>query len=298
MAEKTIKTFEIFGSTIQGEGFRTGISSIFWRLTGCNLRCKKFGICNDEENTEIPAIIAKIDLYKTAKDLPLSKTGCDSYPASWPEFKRFSVDYTYDQLYEKIKSVTPNQDPRYKDFVITGGEPLLKGTQKKIAEFMTKYIDYFNQYESLTFETNGTQVITDELHDFLVNKFKKPVIFSVSPKLACSGEPKEKTVIPTAIESYKKTIKDILANRENDRITQVYLKFVVSDERDVQEIENYMQSVDFTNHVDGDVYLMPVGGTVAEYNSKVKEVAELAIKYNYRYCYRVHVSVFGNDWQK
>lgn len=295
MAEKTIRITELFGNTIQGEGFRTGVNSTFLRSAGCNFRCKSFGLKKGEENTEIPMIIKNIDQYRRYEDLPLSKTGCDSYPASWPEFKRFSKEYTYDQLYQAIAKETGN--PQYKDFVITGGEPLLKGTQKKLVEFMTKYIDYFNQFESLTFETNGSQVVIEELRDFLVNKFKKSVIFSVSPKLSCSGEPKEKTVIPAAIESYKKTVKDILANRKGDRITQVYLKFVVSDEQDVREIESYMQSVNFTNHVDGDVYLMPVGGTVAEYNGKVKEVAELAIKYNYRYCYRVHVAVFSNLWK-
>lgn len=294
MAEKTIRITELFGNTIQGEGFRTGVKSTFCRIFSCNLRCKSFGLKKGEENTEIPMIIKNIDQYKRYEDLPLSKTGCDSYPASWPEFKRFSKDYTYEQLYQSIKQVS--DAPQYTDLVFTGGEPLIKGTQKKLVEFMTKYIDYINQFESLTFETNGTQVVTEELHDFLVNKFKKPVIFSVSPKLACSGEPKEKTVIPVAIESYKKTVKDILANRKNDKITQVYLKFVVGEEQDVQEIESYTQSVNFTNHVDGDVYLMPVGGTVAEYNSKVKEVAELAIKYNYRYCYRVHVATFKNSW--
>lgn len=293
MAEKTIRINELFGGTIQGEGFRTGVVSTFLRIAGCNFRCKSFGLKKGEENVEIPAIIAKIDTFKTYDDLPLTKTGCDSYPASWPEFKRFNTEYTYEQLREQIEKVTG--DPKHKDFVITGGEPLLKGTQKKLVEFMTQYIDYFNQFDSLTFETNGSQVITDELHDFLVNKFIKPVIFSVSPKLACSGEPKNKTVIPEAIESYKKVVSDILANR-NDRITQVYLKFVVSDEQDVQEIKDYMTSVNFTNHIDGDVYLMPVGGTVNEFNDKAKEVAELAIKYNYRYCYRVHVAVFRNHW--
>ena len=300
----TIRISEKFLSN-QGEGYRTGVKSIFVRMFLCNLKCPGFGLCKGEQNTEIPAIIEKIDQYKNYFDLPLSKTGCDSYPSSWGEFKQFSPELSYDQLADSLVDLC-NNDCEHTDLVITGGEPLLKPTQKKLVAFFEQHRDLINRFQCLTFETNGTQIITEEMQNWLAIRCKIPVIFSISPKLECSGEPAKKRVVPAAIQSIKQTVVQI---RDDNSVVHkkragilsdslMYLKYVVKDEDDVKEALDNASQLGFEKDVDGDIYLMPVGGTFEEYMRNQQPVADLAIKYNCVFCIREHVCVYRNTWMK
>ena len=300
----TIRISEKFLSN-QGEGYRTGVKSIFVRVFLCNLKCEGFGLCKGEKNTEIPAIIEKIDQYKNYFDLPLSKTGCDSYPSSWGEFKQFSPELSYEQLAESLIELCSN-DCEHTDLVITGGEPLLKPTQKKLVAFFEQYRDLINRFQCLTFETNGTQIITEEMQNWLAIRCKIPVIFSVSPKLECSGEPIKKRVVPAAIQSIKQTVAQI---RDDNSVVHkkhagilcdslMYLKYVVKDEDDVKEALDNASQLGFEKDVDGDIYLMPVGGTFDEYMNNQRTVAELAIQHRCIFCCRVHQIIWKNSWNR
>lgn len=301
---ETIRTSELFYSA-QGENQNVGHPSIFLRLFGCNLKCPGFSLPKGQPNTEIPMIIKNIDRYKSYDDLPLSKTGCDSYPSSWGEFKQFSPEYTFEQLYQKIADLVDN-DPSGVDLVLTGGEPLLKPSQKKLVKFFDQYLDFINKFSSITFETNGTQAITDEMKDWLSNRCKIPVLFSISPKLECSGEPEKRRLVPAAIESIKQTVNYIRENNTvcKKRITDtikdanITLKYVVKDEDDVIEALDNANKLGFKKGVDGDIYLMPVGGTFDEYMNNQRIVAELSLKYRCIFCCRVHQIVWKNSWSK
>ena len=283
---------------------RVGVKSTFLRCASCNLRCPSFGLPKGQENTEIPAIISNIDNYKTLQELPLSKTGCDSYPASWSEFKRFNRDWTFDEIAKAL--VEANEDVEHTDLVITGGEPLLKPTQRRLVAFFEQYRDLINRYQCLTFETNGTQVITEEMKVWLSLRCKIPVIFSISPKLECSGEPEKRRMVPAAIESIKNTVAQI--REDNTSVHKkkagiltdsvMYLKYVVKDEDDVKEALDNANKLGFEKDVDGDIYLMPVGGTFEEYMRNQQPVADLAIKYNCVFCIREHVCVYRNVWSR
>ena len=74
-----------------------------------------------------------------------------------------------------------------------------------------------------------------------------------------------------------------------------YLKFVVSNEKDLEEVNSAVKFYR-DNGFKGSVYLMPVGGTVSTYTLNAKEVALLAIKNNYRYSPRLQVDLFKNNW--
>lgn len=300
----SIRISELFIST-QGEGLNSGHPSLFCRTFSCNLKCPGFSLPKGVENTEIPAIIEKIDNYKHYNELPLTHTGCDSYPSSWGEFKRFSPEYTYDQLYEQFVKLT-GPDPNSIDLVFTGGEPLLKPTQKKLVAFLEKYRDYINKFASITFETNGTQMITTEMQAWLSLRCKIPVIFSISPKLECSGEPEKRRLVPAAIDSIKDTIAQIRWDNvsvHKKAISTVsdatmYLKYVVKDEDDIKEALANATKLGFEKDKDGDIYLMPVGGTFEEYMANQRVVAELAIKHRCVFCCRVHQVVWKNSWMR
>ena len=73
---KKIKISEMFYS-IQGEGFYTGVPSIFLRTFGCNLTCEGFGMPAGEKSVE--RLSQEVDLAtigaKSINDLPLVSTG-------------------------------------------------------------------------------------------------------------------------------------------------------------------------------------------------------------------------------
>jgi organic radical activating enzyme len=288
-----IKVSEIFRA-LQGEGKYMGVPSVFVRTFGCNFRCRNFGRSGVDylddtvkRNPEVNNIIKNINIYKSYSDLPLVKSGCDSYPAVYPEFKNLSPSFTTTELSEKIVDILPNKQWKDEHLVITGGEPLLAGWQNS-------YIDLLEEktmlsLKELTFETNGTQGLSTNLRDYLINWGRdneyrgiNAMTFSVSPKLSCSGESKIEAINPDIVCSY-------------EEVGATYLKFVIATNLDAEEaleaVYMYRQA-----GFEGPVYFMAVGGVTDVYNLNNKNVAELALKLGIRYSSRIQVELFKNAW--
>jgi organic radical activating enzyme len=179
-----LKVAELFYS-IQGEGRYMGVPSVFLRVFGCNFKCEGFGMPRGAQSNERFAIDA--DAIKNYKDLPLVHTGCDSY-ASWdPRFKHLSPVLSTDSIADAIMDMLPHKKWQDEHLVITGGEPLL-GWQKAYVDLLDH--DSMQNLKEITFETNGTQAISDDFGLYLHtwahhhdNDFWREITFSVSPKL-------------------------------------------------------------------------------------------------------------------
>ncbi len=253
---KQLAVSEIFHS-IQGEGLYVGTPSVFLRTFGCNLTCPGFG-------GEIP----DYNKYKDAKleDIPIPSGGCDSFTSWHKNFRHLSTLYTPEAMLEKLK------DYDYNHLVITGGEPLLLGNQEFFATLLRGCCFDF---ETITFETNGTQELYYDLTDW-----SGETVFSVSPKLSSSGEPIYNTLKPFAVQSYS-------------AVARTVFKFVITNpETDMKEIRMFLDA--YGRDGKWDVYLMPAGGTLEEYTKNSKAVAELAMKHGYNYSPRLHINLFGN----
>jgi 7-carboxy-7-deazaguanine synthase len=282
-----LKISEIFYS-IQGEGRYMGVPSVFMRTFGCNFQCSSFGMPKGEKTDEIEPIVANIDLYKDYRDLPLVSTGCDSY-ASWhPAFKHLSPSYEPSEIVEKIMAMLPYQRWEDEHLVITGGEPLLKW-QNIYPELLSH--PKMQDLKEITFETNGTQPLTPEFRHYLLDWVLNPrygkrghdaLTFSVSAKLSCSGEPRERAIRPSVVCEYQE-------------VGYTYLKFVVATEEDVEEA---VETLDIYRGegFQGPCYLMPVGGVESVYALNNRRVAELAMQNGLRYSDRLQVPLFKNQW--
>ncbi len=193
-----IKIAELFYS-IQGEGRYMGVPSVFLRTFGCNFKCAGFGMPRGELSKEVESISERITEFKVYEELPLVSTGCDSY-ASWdPRFKDLSPMLTSDAIAERIEEILPHNKWKDEHLVITGGEPLL-GWQRAYPDLLRH--PKMAGLKEITFETNGTQKLTEEFKEYLVEwqmpnmDFAREVTFSVSAKLPCSGEKWEEAILP------------------------------------------------------------------------------------------------------
>ena len=278
-----LKVAELFYS-IQGEGRYMGVPSVFLRVFGCNFTCSGFGMPKGELSHEHDVVAADVNKFHTYKDLPLVSTGCDSY-ASWdPRFKHLSPVLSSDTITDTIMDMLPHKRWEDEHLVITGGEPLL-GWQRAYPDLLDN--PKMQALKEITFETNGTQKLTDEFAHYLHNvwvhdKGYFSLTFSVSPKLSVSGEKWEDAIKPEIVAQY-------------NEYGYTYLKFVVASQEDADEAE---QAVDLYRKAgfDGPVYLMPLGGVESVYSLNNRAVAEMAMKRGWRYSDRLQVPLFKNEW--
>ena len=279
-----LKVAELFYS-IQGEGRYMGVPSVFLRTFGCNFKCQGFGMPKGQLSQEVEDIAEVVHMYNKYEELPLVSTGCDSY-ASWdPRFKDLSPLLETDLIAERIMEILPFGQWGTEHLVITGGEPLL-GWQRSYPDLLKHPL--MSTLREITFETNGTQKLSEDFKNFLINwqldGAGKPrqVTFSVSAKLSCSGELREEAIKPEVVCDYQD-------------VGYTYLKFVVATEEDAEEaltVTQIYQSAGFK----GPVYLMPVGGVESVYALNNRRVAELAMANGLRYSDRLQVVLWKNDW--
>jgi organic radical activating enzyme len=224
--------------------------------------------------------------FKSYESLPLVTTGCDSY-ASWhPDFKELSPVLETTAVVNRIMEILPHQRWESEHLVITGGEPLL-GWQRAYPDLL----DHPSMWRlrEITFETNGTQELTKEFRQYLLNwtlgnrsRGRDALTFSVSAKLPGSGEKWEDSIQPEIVCEY-------------EEVGTTYLKFVVASEQDIADSEcavGAYRAAGFTGHV----YLMPVGGVESVYTLNAKNVALAAMKRGWRYSDRLQVPLFKNEW--
>ena len=281
-----IKIAELFYS-IQGEGRYMGVPSVFLRTFGCNFKCAGFGMPRGELSTEVEIIAIQDSQmpFGAYKDLPLVSTGCDSY-ASWdPRFKDYSPMLTSDGIVDRIMEIIPHGEWKDEHLVITGGEPLL-GWQRAYPDLLSH--PKMAGLKEITFETNGTQKLTEEFKEYLIEwqmpnlDFAREVTFSVSAKLPCSGEKWEEAILPEVVCEY-------------EDFGTAYLKFVIATEQDFADAECAIaayRKAGFRGHV----YLMPVGGVESVYALNNRAVAIMAMNAGLRYSDRLQVPLFKNEW--
>ena len=278
--------------SVQGEGKFVGVPSVFLRTFGCNFRCQNFGLPRDREksryNPEVEELI-KRQVHETTEkfeDLPIIHTGCDTYASIYPEFRHLNMQKSVDEVVEHLISLLPEgkwtmDNGQDIHLIMTGGEQLLA--------WQRLYVELFEHpkmqdLKNVTFETNTTQHLHEDFVNYLNTQNRFEVTWSCSPKLSVSGEPWDTAIKPDVAREYS-TIDG----------SDLYLKFVVADQNDVDEVGRAVNAYREAG-VECPVYLMPMGGRSEEYSLNVQEVANLCMERGWRFTPRLHISLFGNAW--
>jgi organic radical activating enzyme len=171
---------------------------------------------------------------------------------------------------------------QHQHLCFTGGEPLMRHAQEAVVGILKELHKQKNLPGSITFETNGTQELTDDFVKYMT-AIDPEIFFSVSPKLwTVAGEKASKAIRPENIVEY-------LSVSPHGQ-----LKFVVGN-RDEQWTEMESVITQFRDAgVDLPVWVMPVGAREEEQNATAGDVAKRAFQRGYNVAARVHVHLFGN----
>jgi 7-carboxy-7-deazaguanine synthase len=193
---------------------------------------------------------------------------CDTPYASWrPE----GSDSTAEALLDRILD---HRNTRH--VVFTGGEPLLSTDLPQITREMRR-----NGWH-VTVETAATIPPGDLEYD----------LASLSPKLS-NSTPLTGEIGSAWINRHEETRLQKNVLREWLLRGAFQLKFVVSHERDLEEIQDLIEGtkVRVAPHR---VFLMPEGTQSASLRSSSLNVAEWCKETGYRFCDRLHVHLYGN----
>jgi 6-pyruvoyltetrahydropterin 2'-reductase len=279
--------------SVQGEGNRAGVLSVWLRFFGCNLKCQGFFQKDptDPNSWEIPEALNNGRIYKSLKDVPILHTGCDSGYSWHPNFKHLALDKELDEVVDDIESLLYDGEwihPVTKnaiDLCLTGGEPMMQ--QDKIIALISKldHDRYFTSWREpivIQIETNGTKKLTSEFQDFIYDNVLD-INWNISPKLFnVSGE-------KNAVDY------DVIAKLA-DTTKLGCLKFVVNNKPATWDELNTHVSILRESGVHLPIYIMPVGATYEQQTDTkiLSEIANKAIDNGYHVSGRLQCSLFGN----
>ena len=152
--------------------------------------------------------------------------------------------------------------------IITGGEPLLQ--DNGLVCFFEEFQETYDFLPFIEIETNGTISASDKLDKFITQ-------YNVSLKLKNSGMDKTLRIIENSILFYLS--KQI-----------VVFKFVVSSEKDVQEVfDNYVNKYNFPLK---NIYLMPGATSRNQLHQLEQDIINLCKKKCVNYSTRLHIHVW------
>lgn len=219
-----------------------------------------YSIQGEGELTGVPSVFIR------TSGCNLRCSWCDTKYASWhPEGTEMNVDDVVSHAAEFGSDYC----------VLTGGEPMVAKGIHELAEKLR------SSGKHITIETAATVLPQSIACD----------LASLSPKLSNSTpgsasangwkERHERTRLQPAV------IAEWIKNYN------FQLKFVVTDSRDLAEIDELIRAIG-CSIPPSKILLMPEGTTVEQLHEREEELIELCKRLGYRYCQRLQIELFGN----
>lgn len=182
-----------------------------------------------------------------------------AHPSKYDKTKEVK-EMDNDIILEKLKSDC-------KAVVISGGEPLLQQNS------LLNLLGGLKKHDCwIEVETNGT-IAPGRVFTELVDQI------NCSPKLSNSGDSETRRIKQQSLEALS-------------LLSKTFFKFVISCERDVEEVLGYVERFKMNpKHV----YLMPLGKTKEELQKTAGLTRALAKSHSFIFSSRLHVELWGNQ---
>jgi 7-carboxy-7-deazaguanine synthase len=190
---------------------------------------------------------------------------CDTPYASW---KPEGDDVAVAEIVRRVNEFGA------KHVVVTGGEPMIMPDIVELCSALKK------SGHHITIETAAT-VFEPVAMD----------LASLSPKLS-NSTPTQREGGKFAASHERQRLNFSVIQKFIDAAPDFQLKFVVSGEEDLLEIEEILQRLQGWNT--SDVLLMPEGIDSAILDTRAPWIAEVCKNTGYRFCPRLHVHLYGN----
>ena len=161
--------------------------------------------------------------------------------------------------------------------VITGGEPLLSD---ELDELCSKL---HAAGRHITLETAAT-----------VDRLVSPDLISISPKL--SNSTPTDSASSQNYDSHRlnvPVIQTYLQQAQRDS-SDYQLKFVLAQPKDIEEVQDILNQLGLTVPL-GRVFLMPQAVNRRQLARRSAWLVELCKEHGYRFCSRLHISLYGNQ---
>lgn len=312
MADKQIAFSETFYS-IQGEGYFTGVPSVWLRFFLCNLQCDGFGQDDptNPETYDLPYQTIDVKDITSIEQLPVWERGCDSSYSWSRKFRHLQHRMTAGEIVQRLRGHLVNEfnpeglfrHPVSREtthLCITGGEPLMKHAQQATIEIWEHFRQSLEGRKPnwITWETNGTQPLTEDFKDYFGNNgcCSSQMFMSCSPKLfTVSGEERKRAIKPEVVKEYDEVV---MRNRMNQHskhaIPNGQLKFVLGPKKEQWDELEEVVAMFRDAGVNWPVWIMPVGATVEGQKMCDGDVARMAQDRGYSVSARVHTYLYGN----
>lgn len=192
----------------------------------------------------------------------LSCSWCDT-PYTW-DWTGVTSGHRYDPKVELHRTSVDDVVARVLDMdvtliVISGGEPLNQGrTLGELTRCLAEHA------VAVDVETNGTKEPPAQLSRHVRT-------FVVSPKLAHSGDPEHRRIVPGALGKFRE-------------MPNAHFKFVVSEPRDLDEVQAIVDKFILSN-----IWVMPEGQTRDKILHSTSALVDAAIKRGWNFSSRLHV---------
>jgi 7-carboxy-7-deazaguanine synthase len=158
--------------------------------------------------------------------------------------------------------------------VVTGGEPMIMPDIVQLCDAL-----HHNKHH-ITIETAATV-----FHPLKLD------LASLSPKLS-NSTPHDREGGRFVAMHERQRLNIGVIQQFIDHAPDLQLKFVVSSDRDLDEIQEILEQLKHVNP--SDVLLMPEGTDAATLDSRAGWIADVCKRTGFRYCPRLHVALYGN----